>query len=88
MTGKSTYLFANPSFKEGAGRLLDFADSLTEYNYAPTPAQADAIALALDWYAVGDDLRGAMIRFVDDNPELRKALQARLKGLGSALPSR
>jgi hypothetical protein len=56
----STYLFATPSFWEGVGRLADFGDTLTEYNDSPTPEAADAIAMYLDWFAIGDDLRGVV----------------------------
>jgi hypothetical protein len=57
---RSTFLFALPSWQEGAGRLVDFGDSLTQYNRTTGPAGADARALAQDWRAVGDRLREAL----------------------------
>ena len=56
MSGKSDFLFAQPSLWEGMGRLVDFGDFLTEYNRSLTSAQADAIATAMDWQAIYDDL--------------------------------
>ena len=38
-------------------RLLDFAGTLNEYNSSLSGEQADRIAIASDWRAIGDDLR-------------------------------
>jgi hypothetical protein len=59
MSQFTPFLFSRPSFFEGCARVLDLGDTLTEYNTALTPEQADAIALYLDWLAVGDDVRHA-----------------------------
>lgn len=59
MGNRSTFLFAVPSWAEGVGRLLDFGDTLTEYNVSGSTAEADARAMRADWCAVGDDLRAA-----------------------------
>lgn len=59
MGGYSNFLYADPSFTEGIARLLDFGDTLTEYNRSPSAEQADAIALTADWNAVVDDLTTA-----------------------------
>lgn len=59
---RSTFLFALPTWQEGVGRLVDFADALTEYNSTKEPENADARATAQDWLAVGDELRTAMWR--------------------------
>ena len=56
MSGQSDFLFAQPSFWEGAGRILDFGDFLTEYNRSLTPEMADRIATNMDWQAVYGDL--------------------------------
>lgn len=61
MTDFSTYLFATPSFSEGAGRLVDFGDTLTEYNVSISPQQADAIAMLMDFGAVGEDIKVAIV---------------------------
>lgn len=56
MTGQSDFLFAQPSLWEGAARIFDFGDFLTEYNRSRSPEQADAIAQSMDWRAVYSDL--------------------------------
>jgi hypothetical protein len=45
--------------------MLDFGNTLTNFNQFPTAEQADRIALQQDWLAVGDDLRQAL-RSVDE----------------------
>ena len=55
----SSILFASPSIVEVAARILDFGDTLTEYNRSPTPEEADANAIRADWNAVIDDLARA-----------------------------
>lgn len=62
----SSILFASPSFAEGAARILDFGDTLTEYNRSPSSEEADANALRADWSAVIDDLALAFKEYVDD----------------------
>ena len=56
----SSFLFARPSFFEGMSRLLDFGNTLDEYNRSPTPEQADSIALGCDWRRVGLDIQEAI----------------------------
>ena len=53
----SDFLFARPSFLEGVARILDLGTTLNEYNKS---IDADATALTMDMYAVGDDLREAI----------------------------
>lgn len=60
MSEETSALFAVPSFWEGAGRILDFGDFMTEYNQSVTPEEADEWAIARDWTAVGKDIRSAM----------------------------
>ena len=55
MNDFSTILFARPSAMEGSGRLLDFANTLTEYNASMTADQADHIAILADWKALNQD---------------------------------
>lgn len=57
------FLFARPSWFEGIARLWDFGDTLTEYNRALTPEQADSLAIEQDWSRVGDDIRAAVRDF-------------------------
>jgi hypothetical protein len=61
----SNFLFATPSFAEGAGRLVDFGNFLTEYNTTRTSEEADKRATTQDWLAVGDDMRQAISAFPD-----------------------
>lgn len=63
---RSTFLFATPTWQEGVGRLVDFANVLTEYNRTHPPEDPDTRALAQDWLAVGDDLCTAMGRVSGD----------------------
>ena len=58
----STFLMAEPSFVEGVARILDFGNTLTEYNRAPSDEQADAAALEADWKAVAEDLARAFAK--------------------------
>lgn len=59
----SDFLFARPSFIEGVARILDFGNTLNQYN---TSADADTIALTMDMYAVGDDLREAIVSIASE----------------------
>lgn len=67
---QSDFLFAQPSYLSGVARIFDFGGALNEYNDLPTGEEADALALALDWAVVGDDIRAAMDAFTRDQPEL------------------
>lgn len=53
----STFLFARPTFAEGMGRVLDFGNTMSEYNRSVSAEQADLTALWMDWGAIGFDLR-------------------------------
>ena len=53
---RAALLFARPSALGGMASILDFGDTLTEYNTANSPEQADVLALWSDWLAVGDDM--------------------------------
>ena len=62
----SYYLFAEPSFLEGMARIMDFGDTLTEFNQSLTPAQANNIALTTDWQAVFEDVRAAVSKVAEE----------------------
>lgn len=49
----SDFLFSMPSFLSGAARVLDMGGTFTSYNTSPTPAAADARALASDLAMAG-----------------------------------
>lgn len=53
-------LYANPSALEGLARVLDIGGVFDDYNVSDTPEEADRIAIASDWYAVGADLDRAI----------------------------
>jgi len=69
MNDFSNILFANPSFIEGMGRILDFGDTMTELNSSTTPERADHYATVADWRAIGADLRAAMDQFEKSNTD-------------------
>jgi hypothetical protein len=56
-------LYSQPSFTAGLGRVLDVGGTFDAYNESASATEADQIALASDWYAVGADLYRAIIRF-------------------------
>ena len=56
----SSFLFAMPSAFAGIGRTLDIGGTFDGYSISRTPEEADALAMFLDWRAVGRDLSQAM----------------------------
>ena len=60
MNPTSDFLFAAPSFFEGAARAIDFGNTLDEYNTSFSP---DEIALLMDWAVVGAAIHDAMATF-------------------------
>jgi hypothetical protein len=52
----SSILYASFSVWEGLGRVLDYGDTMTDFNYSLTEQQADRIAIRADWRAVGNDV--------------------------------
>ena len=58
----SLFLCARPSFIEGVSRILDFGNTLSEYNRSLTPEQADHLALCADWRLIGMDLANVLDR--------------------------
>lgn len=62
-------LYASPSFLEGVARILDFGNTLNEYNTSLTPQQADERALAADWYAIGEDMKMAVQQVIKQTSE-------------------
>ena len=70
----SDFLIARPSTIEGVSRILDFGNTLNEYNNSLSVEMADHIALSLDWEAVGHHLRNALRNYVEEiqTPEKSK----------------
>lgn len=59
MKNLSGSLFATPSIFEGIGRIMDFGDSLSEFNRSENP---DRLAAICDWMSVYNDLRASYVR--------------------------
>ncbi len=59
MGENTTFLFANPSFLEGASRVLDMGGTLQQYNSSLNSDQADSIAMQRDFAAVNEDMKNA-----------------------------
>ena len=66
---RAALLFACPSTLGGMASILDFGDTLTEYNSANSGAQADVLALWSDWLAVGDDMWSAIRAYEGTSPK-------------------
>ena len=62
MSDNTFSLFARPSFIEGAARILDFGNTLNEYNRARTPLEADQESFATDALAIRSDFDAAIAR--------------------------
>lgn len=59
----SFHLCSRPTFLSEVGRIFDFSGSLNKYNYSRDDTEADAKATYLDWVAVGQDMRNAMMDY-------------------------
>lgn len=57
------YLFANPSFMKGLGRLGDFNGGLNDYNNSETEEEADTKALRHDFIMIAKDMTQAAKRY-------------------------
>jgi hypothetical protein len=68
----SSFLFARPSFLEGVARIVDFGNTLNQYNGCETPEQADLVAIASDWAAIGLDLDQAAAECIGPSWEARR----------------
>ena len=60
MRDLATFLFARPSLHEGAARILDFGNTLSEYTRSPSGDYADIVALRADWEVIGRDFQQAL----------------------------
>jgi hypothetical protein len=63
----SDFLFPKPSIIYGFARLLDLGATLDVYNESPAPALADWLALYSDWTIVGDDMRDAFKKVLEES---------------------
>lgn len=65
----SDFLFARPSLIEGIARLMDFGNTLNEYNRSSSTSEADEVAISMDWKAVGCDLYVAINKYDQEEKE-------------------
>lgn len=67
----TTRLYSMPSWLSGVASIFDLGGTLNEYNFASDPAEADYLAIASDWAAIGADLQAAIdsykVQEVTDN---------------------
>lgn len=61
--GRSDFMFAMPSFLRGLASALDIRATLFMFNESQTPEEADSRATMEDWYAIGNDIRGALTTY-------------------------
>ena len=59
----SDFLFAKPTFISSMCSVLDLGGTMAMFNESSTPEEADILALANDWFMVGQDLCYAIARF-------------------------
>lgn len=74
----SFFLFARPSFSEGAGRVMDLGNTLFEYNRSLTERDADYHAFLADWAAIGSDLENVIVQHRDQQAQATAKRPARI----------
>lgn len=77
----SFFLFARPSAVEGAGRLMDFGNTLFEYNNSPSTEEADANAFWSDWCALGQDFESAVLKYTPVDQGTQRSVEKERQGL-------
>lgn len=55
-TTRTDFLFATPTFIEGAATVFSIAGLRHAYNRSETPEQADYLAVSSDWAVIGEDI--------------------------------
>ena len=73
----SDFLYARPSFMEGLARIMDFGNTLNEYNTSPADEEADFTAICVDWYRIGQDLHDAIGQFEVEHAKESDAVKIR-----------
>jgi hypothetical protein len=76
MGNYSKILFADPTFLEGMGGMLDFGNSMYEFNSSPTPEHADKTATRCDWKQVYEDLHLSAKKFDSEQIHCQKVPDA------------
>jgi hypothetical protein len=62
----SGFLYARPSFLEGAARALDLGGTMAIFNESVDGDMADFLAISADWQRVGQDMRDAIRVFAKE----------------------
>lgn len=62
MNDYTGFLFARPNALEGAGRILDFGNQMSQYNVSKDGHTADGRALTADLQAVAADLQDILTK--------------------------
>ncbi len=65
---RTDFLFASPSFLEGAARTIDIFGNFDTYNRSESPEEADFRAISNDWLVICQDFREAFNRYKAENP--------------------
>lgn len=80
---RTTYspFFVDPSMLAAIVSVIDLGGTLIYFNTAPTPEQADLLALQYDWFKVGQDLQYAMNTYKQS--ELSTVQQMELAGIAA-----
>jgi len=64
---QTDFLTAN-SFVIGIGSVFNLAGNYFDYNYSTSPEEADEIAIASDWYIIGEDIKQAISGYEKESP--------------------
>ena len=64
---RSDFLFATPSFVGGMASVLDLGATLVVYNESRTLMEADSKAMASDWQVIGNDIKNATERWLEEH---------------------
>ena len=70
--GRSDYLFSSGGFLDGMSRTLDIFGVFDNYNVSSSSEEADRVAIANDWLAVGDDMNHALDSFEIPNRDAKE----------------
>ena len=54
------FLYSDPSLLKGAGTVINVWGNYYDFNYSPTPEEADERAIASDWRIVGKDIQDVL----------------------------
>ena len=73
----SDFLYARLSFVKGLARIMDFGNTLNEYNTSPADEEADFTAIGADWYRIGQDLHDAIEQFEGKHAKESDAVKIR-----------